>query len=287
MSVVVTGAACAVLVLVAGAGCSDAGGAAGGSTDSTVLVGDRESTTTVAGPASGASGASGVTGATGATGSSGASGVSGSVVWEVTTPSSRGTHNTAAPAAAGGTPVATLPLTTVPSSPLAAEIEAAYVAAWEDIKVAAQLDNYETPQLADHIVEPMLEKFRGLLRGLDVDGVYLVWDAPDDSWYRIEAIEQFGNGEVVATICAYFDDVTLRQGTDEIVDREIVAARFRETFTRPDGVWRWIHRQKIDSGGDLASDCAVPSAVVTLALTSARRTPSPRPDWRGSPRRPR
>ncbi|MEI2816562.1 MAG: hypothetical protein V9E99_08920 [Microthrixaceae bacterium] len=142
----------------------------------------------------------------------------------MTTPSSRGTHNTAAPAAAGGTPVATLPLTTVPSSPLAAEIEAAYVAAWEDIKVAAQLDNYETPQLADHIVEPMLEKFRGLLRGLDVDGEYLVRDEPDDSWYRIEALEQLGNGEVVATICAYVDDVTLRQDTGEIAGRQQVAA---------------------------------------------------------------
>ncbi|MBK6670966.1 MAG: hypothetical protein IPG46_15325 [Actinobacteria bacterium] len=131
-----------------------------------------------------------------------------------------GTHNTAAPAAAGGTPVATLPLTTVPVSPLAAEIEAAYVAAWEDIKVAAQLDNYETPQLADRIVEPMLEKFRGLLRGLDVDGRQLVWDSPDDSWHRIEAIEQSDNGEVTATICAYFDDVTLGQGTGEIVDRD-------------------------------------------------------------------
>ena len=274
-----------MLVSVAGAGCSDAGGAAGGSTDSTVLVGDRESTTTVAGPASGASGASGVTGATGATGSSGASGVSGSVVWEVTTPSSRGTHNTAAPAAAGGTPVATLPLTTVPSSPLAAEIEAAYVAAWEDIKVAAQLDNYETPQLADHIVEPMLEKFRGLLRGLDVDGVYLVWDAPDDSWYRIEAIEQFGNdvdghqltwdnpddswhrierleqlgnGEVAAEVCEYGDRIEVDQTTGAIVVRQQVAGRFEVTFTNFDGTWKWIHRQKLDSGGDLASDCAVP-----------------------------
>jgi hypothetical protein len=250
-----------VLVSVAGAGCSDAGGAAGGSTDSTVLVGDRESTTTVAGPASGASGASGVTGATGETGSSGASGVSGvseSVVWEVTTPSSRGTHNTAAPAAAGGTPVATLPLTTVPSSPLAAEIEAAYVAAWEDIKVAAQLDNYETPQLADHIVEPMLEKFRGFLRELDVDGEYLVRDVPDDSWHRIEALEQLGNGEVVATICAYGDVITLRQDTGAVAGRQQVAARFDETFTEVDGTWKWIHRQKVDSGGDEASDCAVP-----------------------------
>ena len=250
-----------MLVSVAGAGCSDAGGAAGGSTDSTVLVGDRESTTTVAGPASGASGASGVTGATGETGSSGASGVSGvseSVVWEVTTPSSRGTHNTAAPAAAGGTPVATLPLTTVPSSPLAAEIEAAYVAAWEDIKVAAQLDNYETPQLADHIVEPMLEKFRGLLRGYDVDGHQLTWDSPDDSWYRIERLEQLGNGEVVATICAYGDVITLRQDTGAVAGRQQVAARFDETFTQVDGTWKGIHRQKMDAGGDLASDCAVP-----------------------------
>ena len=249
------GVSCAVLVLVAGAGCSDAGGASGGSTDSTVLVGDQESTTTAAAGASGASGASGVTGATG---SSGAPGVSGSVVWEVTTPSSRGTHNTAAPAATGGTPVATLPLTTVPPSPLAAEIEAAYVAAWEDFKVAAQLDNYETPQLADHIVEPMLEKFRGLLRGLDVDGEYLVWDSPDDSWHRIEALEQLGNGEVVATICAYGDVITLRQDTDAVVERRQVAARFDETFTEVDGTWKWIHRQKVDSGGDEASDCAVP-----------------------------
>jgi hypothetical protein len=184
--------------------------------------------------------------------------VSGSVVWEVTTPSSRGTHNTAAPAATGGTPVATLPLTTVPPSPLAAEIEAAYVAAWEDFKVAAQLDNYETPQLADHIVEPMLEKFRGLLRGLDVDGEYLVWDSPDDSWHRIEALEQLGNGEVVATICAYGDVITLRQDTDAVVERRQVAARFDETFTEVDGTWKWIHRQKVDSGGDEASDCAVP-----------------------------
>ena len=247
-----------MLVSVAGAGCSDAGGAAGGSTDSTVLVGDRESTTTVAGPASGASGASGVTGATGATGSSGASGVSGSVVWEVTTPSSRGTHNTAAPAAAGGTPVATVPLTTVPSSPLAAEIEAAYVAAWEDIKVAAQLDNYETPQLADHIVEPMLEKFRGLLRGLDVDGHQLVWDSPDDSWHRIERLEQLGNGEVAAEVCEYGDQIQVDQTTGAIVVRQQVAGRFEVTFTNIDGTWKWIHRQKLDSGGDLASDCAVP-----------------------------
>ncbi len=260
VSVVVTGAAsCAVLVVAAG--CSDAGGASGRSTDSTVLVGDQKPATTAATSASGASGASGATGETGSSGASGVSGVSGvsgSVVWEVTTPSSRGTHNTAAPAAAGGTPVATLPLTTVPVSPLAAEIEAAYVAAWEDIKVAAQLDNYETPQLADHIVEPMLEKFRGLLRGLDVDGEYLVWDAPDDSWHRIEALEQLGNGEVVATICAYGDVITLRQDTDAVAERRQVAARFDETFTEVDGTWKWIHRQKVDSGGDEASDCAVP-----------------------------
>ena len=147
---------------------------------------------------------------------------------------------------------------TSPTARLAAEIEAAYVAAWEDIKVAAQLDNYETPQLADHIVEPMLEKFRGLLRGLDVDGEYLVWDAPDDSWHRIEALEQLGNGEVVATICAYGDVITLRQDTDAVVERRQVAARFDETFTEVDGTWKWIHRQKVDSGGDEASDCAVP-----------------------------
>ena len=115
--------------------------------------------------------------------------------------------------------MATLPLTTVPASPLAAEIEAAYVAAWEDIKVAAQLDNYETPQLADHIVEPMLEKFRGLLRGYDVDGHQLTWDSPDDSWYRIERLEQLGNGEVVATICHYGDRLSLNQLTGEITVR--------------------------------------------------------------------
>ena len=180
------------------------------------------------------------------------------MVWEVTTPSSRGTHNTAAPAAAGGTPVATLPLTTVPSSPLAAEIEAAYVAAWEDIKVAAQLDNYETPQLADHIVEPMLEKFRGLLRGLDVDGHQLVWDSPDDSWHRIERLEQLGNGEVAAEVCEYGDQIQVDQTTGAIVVRQQVAGRFEVTFTNIDGTWKWIHRQKLDSGGDLASDCAVP-----------------------------
>ena len=244
-----------MLVLVVAAGCSDAGEASGRSTDSTVLVGDRESTTTAAG----ASGASGASGATGETGSSGVSGVSGSVVWEVTTPSSRGTHNTAAPAAAGGTPVATLPLTTVPSSPLAVEIEAAYVAAWEDFKVAAQLDNYETPQLADHIVEPMLEKFRGFLRELDVDGEYLVRDVPDDSWHRIEALEQLGNGEVVATICHYGDRLSLNQSTGEITVRQQVATRFDETFTKPDGGWKWTHSQKVDAGGNLASDCAVPA----------------------------
>ena len=152
--------------------------------------------------------------------------------------------------------MATLPLTTVPPSPLAAEIEAAYVAAWEDIKVAAQLDNYETPQLADHIVEPMLEKFRGLLRGLDVDGEYLVRDDPDDSWFRLEALQELPSGDVEATFCMFVDQVQLRQDTGEIAARQQVAARFKETFRRYDGTMKWTQGQKIDSGGDLASDCA-------------------------------
>jgi hypothetical protein len=70
--------------------------------------------------------------------------------------------------------------------------------------------------------------------------------------------EQLGNGEVVATICAYGDVITLRQDTGAVAGRQQVAARFDETFTQVDGTWKWIHRQKMDAGGDLASDCAVP-----------------------------
>ena len=67
-----------------------------------------------------------------------------------------------------------------------------------------------------------------------------------------------GNGEVVATICAYGDVITLRQDTGALAGRQQVAARFDETFTKVDGTWKWIHSRKMDAGGDLASDCAVP-----------------------------
>ena len=92
----------------------------------------------------------------------------------------------------------------------------------------------------------------------DVDGRQVVWDSPDDSWYRIERLEQLGNGEVAAEICHYGDRIQVDQTTGAIVVRQQVAARFEVTFTNIDGTWKWIHRQKLDSGGDMASDCAVP-----------------------------
>ena len=74
-----------------------------------------------------------------------------------------------------------------------------------------------------------------------------------------ERLEQLGNGEVVATICHYGDRLSLNQSTGEITVRQQVATRFDETFTKPDGGWKWTHSQKVDAGGNLASDCAVPA----------------------------
>jgi hypothetical protein len=68
--------------------------------------------------------------------------------------------------------------------------------------------------------------------------------------------KEFNTPDVEATFCMFVDQVQLRQDTGEIAARQQVAARFKETFRRYDGTMKWTQGQKIDSGGDLASDCA-------------------------------
>lgn len=157
-----------------------------------------------------------------------------------------------------GTPVSppsTRPLTTAPPSDLLTEVTAAYDAAYADLLAAGAIPDPNYPALTDHMDAGQAEQWRTVLRGLVSEGKR-VQAAESGRWQRVESLVESSDVAVDLIVCRFDPDPSI-DSAGNVTNLDSRPYRYRETFLRVNGVWKWAGREWIDSN-DSSSDCALP-----------------------------